>query len=293
MLGVDLSPEDLAKAGRRLDRDDDGKLSFEEFIAWWKEGTKGPGGKGALSRLSFHGALGLERKELDSAQQSYLYWQLFGDIALCVFLLAGVVYLTLGILEMASVDIGHAGVQGECANCTFARPVQIILFPEPGCVSHTTYHIYTTLVVLIVVPAGFIASILWPLWLLSLQLGAVFAADGIGDLMEELKPVNVPRWVKESEAARARGDSSEENMLWQSEVSLPAAMLVETMFELSGWGNSMGAAIVGCWGFSLGMLPTALYSDWHAVGIASLVAVALLPLWVARQPAFVSTSCDR
>ena len=189
-------------------------------------------------------------------------------------------------------DVTDAGVQGECTNCTFARPAQVLLFPEPGCVSETTYRIYTALVVLIVVPAGFIAAVLWPLWLLSLQLGVVFAADDISDLMEELKPVNVPRWVKESEAGRIRGDTSEENVLWQAEVALPGAMLVETMFELSAWGSSMGAAIIGCWGFSLGLLPTAVYLDW-TTGTAVLILVAALPLFVARQPAFVSTRCDR
>ena len=102
----------------------------------------------------------------------------------------------------------------------------------------------------------------------------------------------MPRWVKESEAGRIRGDTSEENVLWQAEVALPGAMLVETMFELSAWGNSMGAAIIGCWGFSLGLLPTAVYLDWTG-GTAVLMLVAALPLFVARQPAFVSTRCDR
>ena len=94
LFGIDLDPEELEKASRHLDNDGDGKLSFEEFIAWWKDGTKGQRGRGAFSRLSFHGGLGLERQLIDDRQLNYLHTQALLDGLLCAILLGAAATLT-------------------------------------------------------------------------------------------------------------------------------------------------------------------------------------------------------
>jgi len=84
------------------------------------------------------------------------------------------------------------------------------------------------------VPAAFIAALVWPMWLLSLQLGVYLAADNVQDLMTLLKPARVNTWV----AAGYQDDGVTRrpvNETWQREVTLPATMLVSTMHELSAW----------------------------------------------------------
>lgn len=174
---------------------------------------------------------------------------------------------------------------------------QLMFFPEPDCVLPDAVHdAYIWMMIAVVVPASFMAAVLWPLWLLSLTLGVTFAADDVADVMADLKPSNVPRWAAESEATHHRGeaDGVSRNVIWQTEVSLPAAMLVETMRELSAWGTSMGAAIVGCWVAALCWLPVVYEStDVDTTGgTVALAAIAALPLLVASMPAWVSTSCD-
>jgi hypothetical protein len=80
-------------------------------------------------------------------------------------------------------------------------------------------------------------------------------------------------------------------MLWQTEVSLPAAMLVSTMWQLSTWGQSLGAAVLCCTAFAIGLLPTANYHNWHD-GLTSVIGViSILPALAAIQPAYVTASC--
>ena len=140
------------------------------------------------------------------------------------------------------------------------------------------------------------------MWLLSLQLGVYLAADDVQDLMTLLKPVRVKVWIRA--AYEADGDGKEyntQNELWQREVTLPAAMLVSTMHELSAWcdlwptfdtklhnhtpfvfgihcrlsnmdrGSGMGAAIGGCLITCLGMLPTAAALDDAGMIVVLLV----------------------
>jgi hypothetical protein len=57
-----------------------------------------------------------------------------------------------------------------------------------------------------------------------------------------MRPSNVRRWQAEELLSRKHGKHSisQGEMLWQTEVSLPAAMLVSTMRQLSTWGAVTG-----------------------------------------------------
>lgn len=66
-------------------------------------------------------------------------------------------------------------------------------------------------------------------------------------------------------------------MLWQTDVALPGAMLIITMKGLSEWGTSLGASIFGCCAFGLGLLPYAFYSEWSEQVKAAIIGVVILP----------------
>jgi hypothetical protein len=280
LLGIQLSENEvnqIAAAAQTFDVDGDGELSFEEFLSFWKHQTKGAPGQGALCSLSFRGGLGIDRQKIHRTNLSILNALVYVDCALCVVLLIGAAYVTAGAIEMIVADVFHDGSEEEgefyCSNCTFAAPVHFMLGHGAGCVPQTTYTIYMILAVIILIPACFIAAILWPLWLASFQLGVVFAGSDVGAVLKELLPSNVRRWQAEDLLSRKQGKHaiSQGEMLWQTEVSLPAAMLVSTMRQLSTWGQSLGAAVLCCTAFVIGLLPTANYHNWNN-GLTSVVS---------------------
>jgi len=251
--------------------------------------------------LSFRGGLGIDRQKIHRTNLVFLNALVCVDCALCVVLLIGAAYMTAGVVEMIVADVFHDGLDEEgelyCSNCTFAAPVHFVLGHGADCVPQTTYTIYMILAVIILIPACFIAAILWPLWFASFQLGVVFAGSDVGAVLKELRPSNVRRWQAEELLsqkqghAEARTRASQGEMLWQTEVSLPAAMLVSTMRQLSTWGQSLGAAVLCCTAFVIGLLPTANYHNWNN-GLTSVIGViSMLPVLAAIQPAYVTTSC--
>jgi hypothetical protein len=145
-----------------------------------------------------------------------------------------------------------------------------------------------------------VAAAVWPVWLLSLQVGVVFAADGVADLMRVLDPEKVTRdFVKtpvageDTESPYRHGHTattgsdvltaSQAAENWKTEVECPGAMLVSTMEELSAWGAAMSWSIIGCLAASLGMLPTAVADDDRLM-IGVLIVLTSLPLSVAYSP---------
>ena len=101
---------------------------------------------------------------------------------------------------------------------------------DKGCVSDAVNHLYGWLLIILWLPSCVVASIVWPLWMISLQLGTVLANDDVEDLMKKLEPGN----VRESYSTPTDPRANERN--WQREVALPGAMLVSMMAELSNWG---------------------------------------------------------
>ena len=96
--------------------------------------------------------------------------------------------------------------------------------------SDTVNHVYGCLLITFWLPSCIVASIVWPMWMISLQLGTVLANDDVEDLMKKLEPGN----VRESYSTPTDPRANERN--WQREVALPGAMLVSMMAELSNWG---------------------------------------------------------
>jgi hypothetical protein len=143
-----------------------------------------------------------------------------------------------------------------------------------------------------------------PLWFTSLGLGATFAAADIKGVMYCLQPSNVPRWVANmadmDRHSRADGSGHEAsvnhmNTMWHRDVAIPAAMLVQTMRQLSRWGDSVSCSIFCCWGACVCCFPTVVAQhDIHTEGgISCLIAVFVLPALVAAAPAHVGTQCNQ
>ena len=84
-----------------------------------------------------------------------------------------------------------------------------------------------------------IQGVIFAIWFLSLQLGAVLADDGITDILRDL------------EGSHLFCDAE-----WQSKVRGPVRELAQTtMPQLSKWGPSLGGIFVGCWARALSYVP--------------------------------------
>jgi hypothetical protein len=192
------------------------------------------------------------------------------------------------------LDSGQIGFMG--------RKVNDVFFPAKVCVSDITLHTYATLILLLWVPSCILASLVWPAWLVSLLLGTVLANDDVEDLMKDLTPANVKKFMsppmpkhdddteKDAEARKKKILQKAERY-WQVNAALPGALLVVTMDQLTCWGTAMGHALVCCVVFSLGLVPTAVAS--HSLTMTVIVVcVAAVPILMLWQPATVSSACD-
>jgi len=150
--------------------------------------------------------------------------------------------------------------------------------------TETLLYVYAILLLTIWVPACIVASIVWPLWMMSLQLGATLASDDVGDLMRYLQPGRVKRRF-------ATTDTVYNTRNWKQDVEQPGAMIVDTMGQLSEWGPAMGQAIICCTMFALCMLPHAVARHSVTWGVVC-VLVTTLPVMILWAPAAVSSTCD-
>ena len=96
------------------------------------------------------------------------------------------------------------------------RAADHMFFPRAGCVSDTTLRVHAVLLLVLWVPSAIVSAVVWSLWLLSLQVAVVLASDDVDDLMRDLGPDDVERYLDEDMGV-AR---------WKRQVELPAAMLV-------------------------------------------------------------------
>jgi hypothetical protein len=230
---------------------------------------------GPLSLLSFAAGLDLERTKLrPDVDTSIHQWRNFLGL-LGIGLIVAAVMMASGVVELLVSDFNRSdlSVVGDAANQMF--------FPDVGCVSNTTLRIYGYTLLVLWVPAALVSAMVWPLWLLSLQLGVVLASDDVEDLMRDCGPDDVKQYL----------DDDKGRTLWKRKVELPAAMLVSSLEELSAWGPAMFASTIGCWGFTIFMLPMAAATDSLALWVM-LVMTAAMPMTIAYAPASVSTSCD-
>jgi hypothetical protein len=230
---------------------------------------------GPLSLLSFAGGLDLERVMLRPDEDASVHqWRNFLGL-LGIGLIVAAVMMASGVVELllSDFDRSELSVVGGVANQMF--------FPDDGCVSNTTLRMYGYTLLVLWVPAAIVSAVVWPLWLLSLQLGVVLANDNVEDLMRDCGPDDVKQYLEDGKGQK----------LWKRQVELPAAMLVSSLEELSAWGPAMFASTIGCWGFTIFMLPMAAATDSLALW-AMLVMTAAMPMTIAYAPASVSSSCD-
>eukprot|EP01043_Picozoa_sp_COSAG02_P021189 COSAG02_NODE_1071_length_14802_cov_5.546419_1_plen_1063_part_00 len=290
--------QELAREALKHDRDGDGLLSVDEFIQMWNDkarrdaycGTCLPApGSGPLCKLSFQGGLGIHRQTLTRRIHFFLKVEYGLDCILAVILVSIVGYLSIGMIEIIMYDVA----EGQCEDCNFAGFARFIIASGSECVPRAILTANMIGVVLVLIPAGLLAALLWPLWLYSLQIAVAFAAADVSAVMQELRPQNVRRWQTEALRARQTKDNavSQGEMLWQTDVALPGALLIPMMKRVSEWGSSLGAAILGSCIFGIGLLPCAFHSEWAGQVKAAIVAVVFLPALVALQPAYLSSRC--
>ena len=161
------------------------------------------------------------------------YHQLQKYCAVCAvfgaFLLSVTCLAVTGVIELCfqDFDIEHSGTTWNETVAAFT--VDELFFADRRCVGATAGRVQGWLMLILWSPGCVVASVVWPLWMISLQLGTTLANDDVEDLMRKLDPTNVRQ--RFSTLHRL---NSERN--WQREVALPGALLVSTMEELSHWG---------------------------------------------------------
>ena len=153
-----------------------------------------------------------------------------------VYIVIGLFMLSLSCMGMLGVielwwhdfDIKHSDA---LANETLtAFTVDELFFPNRRCVGAAADRVLGWLMLILWFPGCVVASVVWPLWMMSLQVSTALANDDVEDLMRKLRPKNVRQRFSTTNSL-----TSERN--WQREVALPGALLVSTMSELSHWGR--------------------------------------------------------
>lgn len=101
------------------------------------------------------------------------------------FLLAGgAVALTIGTVELVLIDFDTARHNVSMV----ARASADLFFLERGCNETGFNSLYAYLLLLIWAPSCFVAALVWPAWLCSLQLGSQLAVDSVEDYIRSLDP---------------------------------------------------------------------------------------------------------
>ena len=165
-------------------------------------------------------------------RNNWLYLRIF----CAVYILIGLFMLSLSCMGMIGVielwfhdfDIEHSDA---LANETLtAFTVDELFFPNRRCVGAAADRALGWVMLILWFPGCVVASVVWPLWMISLQVSTALANDDVEDLMRKLRPKNVRQRFSTTNSL-----TSERN--WQREVALPGALLVSTMSELSHWGR--------------------------------------------------------
>ena len=134
------------------------------------------------------------------------------------------------------------------------------------------------------IPGGAFLILIAPMFgefILSLQVASALAADAVIEVVRSAKHTSP--------------DDAEQ---WEAEVAQPALALVATMRHLSsGWSRGLAAAYVGLWSLAVGFFVTTMvfFAMFPAMGVvcaAILLLLLVLPLWMSKAVANVSTSCD-
>ena len=139
--------------------------------------------RGPFETLAFDGLDELDRVEITQEARTGLYRYItFIAIPLGCVLFVLPAGLWYGMFELyhADFEVDEVSFLGEQAESLF--------FPSKGCIKDSLLVVYAWLLMIVWMPAAIIGAVVWPLWLVSLQLGVVLVADDVEDLMKTLNP---------------------------------------------------------------------------------------------------------
>ena len=155
-----------------------------------------------------------------------LWGALFFVVA--VLILCGIVELVMADFDLGKGDRSMMNGSYSVVNTSRARVSEVaaatshIFLLDSNCVNLTVKYVYAILLLTIWVPACIVASFVWPLWMMSLILGATLASDDVKDLMRCLQPSLVKkRYATTDQVYNSRN--------WKKNVEQPGSLLVDTM----------------------------------------------------------------
>ena len=155
-----------------------------------------PPRKGPFQTLAFDGLDESERVMItpESERWLLLYTKFATCLGCALFVLpTGLWY---GMFELLDQDfeVDEVSFLGEQAESLF--------FPSKGCIKDSLLVVYAWLLMIVWMPAAIIGAVVWPLWLVSLQLGVALVADDVEDLMKELDPAGpvIPKPLEHKKA---------------------------------------------------------------------------------------------
>ena len=143
--------------------------------------------KGPFVQLAWNGPINnLSRVFLSRESYSSLQHQKWFNIGLSIILQLVALRLGYGLLHVILAEGPvHSSEMSAVVELFFPR--SRLLCHQQLSTQHSFQNIYALLLLLIYVPALLLASLVVPLWLLSLQLGAALAADDVCDLMVRVR----------------------------------------------------------------------------------------------------------
>jgi hypothetical protein len=141
---------------------------------------------GAFTKLAFAGGLAIERVVITAETHQKITRWLHWSALMSVVLLGIVMGMGVGVGELLASDFdmarGLGTTNGTDVSDVFVKGAAFVFFHAPaGCVPAGILKAYAWLLLLVWLPAALIASLVWPLWILSLQLAVVLAADNVDD----------------------------------------------------------------------------------------------------------------
>jgi hypothetical protein len=246
-------------------------------------------GLGPFVTLAFVGATagGINgRVFVGTSHHTKLRRWMWSMIAFGLFLLYAMLMISTGFVSIAKSrrDGTEEGVWHEGAD-TISLQVANLIFPEQGCAGHDFEAAYLILLLSSFVPAGCIAAVVIPVWILTLQVGTVLAADSVCDMMEQLDP----QLVEVEYCLSEHNNQGRAN--WTKKVRIPGGLLVTRMRELCSWNTSMSCMIVGNTIFTVGLYPYAIVNGYNQLLACVYCSFASLVL-LAWPPAELSSACQ-
>jgi hypothetical protein len=132
---------------------------------------------------------GRERVKITRQRYNSLWnLRIFCTVLGALFLVVAVL-ITHGTVELLMIDFDLENHNVS----TVAFVSEEIFFLEKGCASDYINRVYAILLLAVWTPSFVVASLVLPLWLMSLQLGSVLASDDVEDLIWTLDPKRIDK----------------------------------------------------------------------------------------------------